>query len=246
MEAETAPPPRSGLRRVARAILWPLRRFFDPRFTGIHSSVQDVKRLLAIDIEAANETTTLTGRTLDRLVAQNEVLLARLEAASGIVDPEYESFAAAYAFRALSRVPAGASVAVVGGNGSVGRSLVALGYDVTNELGLRTSHHEGGFDAVFCLSLTANADLHRRLRHLTSDGGLLVLAAAVGPAPVDGAQHVYDQTELDDLLEHWERADFTLVQRREPGLWRAIEAQPDDLEATDETVAMMTATKRSS
>lgn len=247
MEVETgpAPPPRGRLRRVVRAILWPLRRFFDPRFTGIHDTVQDVKRLLITDMEAANETATLMGRTLDRLAAQNEVLLARLGADDGIAHTEYESFAAAYAFRALSRVPSGASVAVVGAGSAVDRSLAALGYDVTNELTLRTAHHEGEFDAVLCLSLTADAEVRRRLRHLTKNGGLLVLGAAVGAVPVDGAERVYDQAGLDDLLEDWEPTDVTLVQRREPGSWAATERRIEDLDAADVTVAMVTATKRS-
>jgi hypothetical protein len=247
VSAETAParPSSGGLCRVARAVLWPIRRFFDPRFGGIFGAVQDVKRLLITDMEAANETATLTGRTLDRLVAQNEVILARLDASDGIVDSEYESFATAYAFRALAGVPPGASVAVVGGNDSVGRSLAALGYDVTSEHGLRTAHHEGELDAVLCLSLSADAELRRRLRHLTRDGGVLVLGAAVGPAPVDGAQRVYDQAGLDELLEDWEPADVTLVQRREPGSWARVDGGIADLDPTHETVAMVTATKRS-
>ena len=188
MTAETAPaqPPAGGLRRVARTILWPLRRFFDPRFTGIFNTVQDLRRLLITDMEAANETATLTGRTLDRLVAQNEALLARLDAVDGLppasADPTEESFAAAYAMRALSAVPTGASIAAVGANSSVDRSLSALGYDVTNQLGLRTSHNEGEFDAVLCLSPTIEVERLRSLRHLTRTGGLLVLCVAVGPA----------------------------------------------------------------
>lgn len=245
MAAETAPaqPPRSGLRRVVRAVLWPLRRFFDPRFTGVYSAVQEVKRLLITDMESANETATLTGRTLDRVVAQNELLLARLDTPETIVDGEYESFAAAYAFRALSAAPARASVAVVG-SGSAGRSLAALGYDVTNELGLRTSHHEGEFDVVVCLSLTANAELRRRLHHLTKDRGLLVLGATVGPVPVEGTQHVYDQAGLDELLEDWEPTDVTLVRRREAASWVPVDGRIGDLDGSNETVALVTATKR--
>jgi hypothetical protein len=248
--AETAPeqPPAGGLRRVARAILWPLRRFFDPRFTGIFNNVQDVKRLLITDMEAANETATLTGRTLDRLVVQNQALLARLGAADGgsgpSADPSEESFAAAYAIRALSTVPIRASIAAVGANGSVDRSLAALGYDVTNELGLRTSHHEGKFDAVLCLSPTIEVEQLRRLRHLTKDAGLLVVGLAVGPAPVAAARRVFDQAELDDFLEGWEPQDVTLIQRRDAGSWARAEGRIADLDPKVDTVAMVTATKR--
>ena len=71
--------PKSILRSVGRAILWPVRRFFDPRFTGIHEEVQDVKRVVIADMDAANEASVLTGQTLDTLLVQNEALLARIE-----------------------------------------------------------------------------------------------------------------------------------------------------------------------
>lgn len=232
------------MRRVVRAILWPVRRFFDPRFKGIHDTVQDVKHLLITDLEAANETATLTGRTLDRLAAQNEALLARLDVSDVVTPSEYESFAAAYALRALGNVPPGASVAVIGAPGSVSRAIGALGYVVTDQFSFRTAHHEDKLDAVLCLSLTADADLRKRLWHLTKDGGLLVLGAAVGPAAIDGVRPVYDQAGLDELLEDWEAADVTLIQRREPGAWGRVDGAISDLDAAEETVAMVTATKR--
>jgi hypothetical protein len=248
VSAETAPaqPPGGVLRRLARAILWPLRRFFDPRFTGVHDAVQDVRRLLITDLEAANETTTLTGRTLDQLLAQNEEVLARLGAAQGNSGESYEPLASAYAFRALAAVPAGGSVAAVGATSSaVNRALAALGYDLTTESGLRTAHHEGEFDAVLCLSTSIDEQQLRRLRHLTKTGGTLVLSAAVGPRPVNEARHVYDQAGLDELLDGWQPADVTLVQRREAGSWTNTNGPIAELDPTAETVAMVTATKRS-
>lgn len=244
---ETAPAqPQGGvLRRFARAILWPLRRFFDPRFTGIHNAVQDVRRLLITDMEAANETTTLTGRTLDRLVAQNDEVLARLGGPTGnSVDAGYEPLATAYAFRALAAVPAGGSIAAVGAtSSSVSRALDALGYDLTTEHGLRTAHHEGEFDAVVCLSTSIDEERLQLLRHLTKAGGVLVFGAAVGPRPE--TRRVYDQAGLDELLEGWEPTDVTLVQRREPSSWTNTDGPIADLDPTVETVAMVTATKRS-
>ena len=68
--------PKGILRSVARAILWPVRRFFDPRFMGVHEAVQDVKRVVIADMDAANEASVLTGRTLDTLLAQNEAARA--------------------------------------------------------------------------------------------------------------------------------------------------------------------------
>lgn len=80
MTAESAPARslNGGLRSVARTILWPLRRFFDPRFTGIHDAVEDVKRVVIADMDAANEAAVLTGRTLDSVLAHVEKLHRRL------------------------------------------------------------------------------------------------------------------------------------------------------------------------
>jgi hypothetical protein len=249
VSAETAPaqPPGGVLRRLARAILWPLRRFFDPRFTGVHDAVQDVRRLLITDLEAANETTTLTGRMLDRLLAQNEEVLARLGGPQGnAIDANYEPLASAYAFRALASVPAGGSVAAVGATSSaISRAVGALGYDLTTESGLRTAHNEGKFDAVLCLSRTINDEQLRRLRHLTKAGGTLVLSVAVGPRPVTETRRIYDQPGLDDLLEGWEPTNVTLVQRREASSWTNTNGPIADLDPAVETVAMVTATKRS-
>jgi len=239
--AETAPaqPQRGVLRRLALAILWPLRRFFDPRFAGVYNGVQDVRRLLITDLEAANETTTLTGRTLDRLAAQNEEILARLGGSpEAVADDDYEPLASAYAFRALAAVPAGGSVAVVGVTGTAAnRALSALGYDVTSEHGLRTAHHEGEFDAVLCLSTTIDDKKRRLLRHLTKAGGLLVLGAAVGLGSVSAPQ-------LDELLEGWEQVDVTLVQRSGPSSWTKTAGPIAELDGMVETVALVTATKR--
>jgi hypothetical protein len=223
-----------------------LRRFFDPRFTGVHNAVQDVRRLVITDMEAANETTTLTGRTLDQLLAQNEEVLARLGGSSeSSRETDYEPFASAYAFRALATVPVGASVAVVSASTEVNHALGALGYDVTTEQGLRTAHQEGKFDATVCLSKSVDDEQLRRLRHLTKAGGTLVLGVAVGPRPVTEARRVYDQAGLDDLLDGWEPADVTLVQRHEASLWANTIGPIAELDPTAETVAMVTATKRS-
>jgi 2-polyprenyl-3-methyl-5-hydroxy-6-metoxy-1,4-benzoquinol methylase len=67
--------PRSwngGARQVAKKLLWPAKRFFDPRFVGLHNAVQEVRALVAADLHAANETATFTGRTLDTLLAHAE------------------------------------------------------------------------------------------------------------------------------------------------------------------------------
>ena len=78
VESPPTRPPKSLVRSVARTILWPIRRFFDPRFAGIHDAVQDVKRVVVADMDAANEAATLTGRQLDNLLAHVEPV-ARIE-----------------------------------------------------------------------------------------------------------------------------------------------------------------------
>ncbi len=61
-----------GVRSVAKKLAWPAKRFFDPRFTGIVQEIEQVKRLIAADATAANETATFIGRSLDTLLAHVE------------------------------------------------------------------------------------------------------------------------------------------------------------------------------
>jgi hypothetical protein len=60
------------MRIVARTILWPARRFFDPRFNGIHQA-------LIADMNAANEAATFTGRSLDTILAHVEEVGAQVD-----------------------------------------------------------------------------------------------------------------------------------------------------------------------
>ena len=54
---------KQALKRVALFILWPVRRFFDPRFAGIASAMQ-------ANIHATIEATEMLGRSLDELQAR--------------------------------------------------------------------------------------------------------------------------------------------------------------------------------
>jgi SAM-dependent methyltransferase len=54
---------KQGLKRVALFVLWPVRRFFDPRFAGIAAAMQ-------ANIQATVEATELLGRSLDELQAR--------------------------------------------------------------------------------------------------------------------------------------------------------------------------------
>jgi SAM-dependent methyltransferase len=309
-----------AVRSVVRTLIWPARRFFDPRFTGIVQEIEQVKSLIAAE---ANELATFTDRSLD---AVNE----RLEQLSRWItfDPDsphsvdeideitarllnyassHEGYAAQanlwfnpsllvayeprrvalrwvnerivevpYAFRALSRVQPDAKVLDVGATEStVCLSLATLGYDVTavdprpnpfSHERLRVVvapieqwEHEEEFDAVFCLStiehigLTAydqeaserrlDLEAMRRIRELTRPDGVLVLTTAVGQESVGEGGRVYDREGLNELLNGWEVADLTLVQRRDATKWVTIDEPIEDLEPEAETVAMITATK---
>ena len=61
-----------SVRAVAKKLVWPAKRFFDPRFTGVVQEINDVKRLIAADAAAANETATFTGRSLETVLAHVE------------------------------------------------------------------------------------------------------------------------------------------------------------------------------
>jgi 2-polyprenyl-3-methyl-5-hydroxy-6-metoxy-1,4-benzoquinol methylase len=79
MATDGSQPASNGIARsVVRTLLWPARRFFDPRFVGVHEAVQDVRRVVVADADAANEFATYMGRTLDtiqgRLDEQGEQL----------------------------------------------------------------------------------------------------------------------------------------------------------------------------
>ena len=59
------------VKRIAKAILWPLSRFFDPRFEGINQA-------LHVNTLASIEATTLLGRSIADLQAQTEASIADL------------------------------------------------------------------------------------------------------------------------------------------------------------------------
>jgi 2-polyprenyl-3-methyl-5-hydroxy-6-metoxy-1,4-benzoquinol methylase len=69
-----------AVRGLVRAILWPVRRFFDPRFAGIASAVQ-------ANVAATVEATELLGRALDEL---NSRVDARLEAQQRLIEQTRE------------------------------------------------------------------------------------------------------------------------------------------------------------
>ena len=65
-----------AVRSIVRAILWPIRRFFDPRFAGIASAVQS-------NVAATVEATELLGRAMDDLSSRMD---ARFEAQQRLIE----------------------------------------------------------------------------------------------------------------------------------------------------------------
>jgi 2-polyprenyl-3-methyl-5-hydroxy-6-metoxy-1,4-benzoquinol methylase len=59
-------------KRIALAILWPIRRFFDPRFAGLGAAMQ-------ANVDATAEATELLGRSLDELRARLDEQVRLLE-----------------------------------------------------------------------------------------------------------------------------------------------------------------------
>jgi 2-polyprenyl-3-methyl-5-hydroxy-6-metoxy-1,4-benzoquinol methylase len=87
-------------RSVAKKLLWPARRFFDPRFIGIHEGIDDVKRILTAEANASNEAATYTGRALDTILAHVEAqarsldtVRAHVEEQARLLDDLYARFA---------------------------------------------------------------------------------------------------------------------------------------------------------
>lgn len=69
---------RDAVKRVGRVLLWPVRRFFDPRFHGVLAAIDQV-------VVSNAETTAVLGRSVAEVQATTEELLHavdRIEAAS--------------------------------------------------------------------------------------------------------------------------------------------------------------------
>jgi 2-polyprenyl-3-methyl-5-hydroxy-6-metoxy-1,4-benzoquinol methylase len=68
------------VRAIAKKLAWPVRRFFDPRFTAVLQEIDGVKRIVAADAAAANELAVFTGRSLDTVLAHVEENARKLDA----------------------------------------------------------------------------------------------------------------------------------------------------------------------
>ncbi len=94
MSAESPPGQASNgtARSVAKKLLWPAKRFFDPRFAGIHQGIQEVRALQIAEASAANEVATFTGRLLDTVLAHVEEQSRAIETLQAQVDQLHTRF----------------------------------------------------------------------------------------------------------------------------------------------------------
>jgi hypothetical protein len=74
---------KQALKRVALFLLWPVRRFFDPRFAGIASAME-------ANIQATVEATEMLGRSLDEVQARVDEVQARVDELQVRVDVRFE------------------------------------------------------------------------------------------------------------------------------------------------------------
>jgi SAM-dependent methyltransferase len=74
---------KRALKAIVRAILWPISRFFDPRFAGVAAAVQ-------ANVMATTEAMELLGRSLDELQARIE---AKLDEHERLIDETREEAA---------------------------------------------------------------------------------------------------------------------------------------------------------
>ena len=133
------------LRGIARTLLWPIRRFFDPRFQGVvdridasrdeqrasirlqqetQSEVNQLYSLIRTDMEATSEAVTVIGRSL-----------RDIEASLQVVQPANDRETiptAAFVFRGLANIARDGTILGVGTNdSSLFMSLATVGYRVT-------------------------------------------------------------------------------------------------------------------
>jgi glycosyltransferase involved in cell wall biosynthesis len=208
-------------RRVVRGALWPLRRFFDPRFAGVDTHVTTMHADLSARMDRA------FGPWGSQSLADIERALARLGDRVGGPAEDAERGArtveAAHALLALGRLPAGARVLDASTPPSgLAASLGALGYDVTLVAAL--SPADGGFDAVVALGATAAV---RDLARFARPGGTLAVTL-----DADAAGH------LPAILGTVEEVETRVLERAREGVWEPA----DPLTArSGERVALVTA-----
>ncbi len=161
----------SPARTAARTILWPLRRFFDPRFAGVDTHVLTMHADISARMDRAfgpwgSQSLAEIERSIQRV---GDLVSARRDgpdAASGA-----RSLGLAHALVAVGRLPVGSRVLDASSPPSgLSTSLAALGYEVSVVASLPAA--APAFDAV--IAVAANAGLHDLARFVRPGGMLIV------------------------------------------------------------------------
>jgi hypothetical protein len=226
LEAGRVATARSPGRAAARAAIWPLRRFFDPRFAGVDTHVTTMHADLSARMDRAfgpwgSQSLAEIERSIKRL---GELVAANGDGTAG--DGGARAIGIAHALVAIGRLPAGARVLDASSPPSgLSTSLAALGYDVAVVASLPATAPP--FAAVFAID--ADAGSHDLGRFLAPGGTLIVSTQSYGGDP---------RAHLPGILGAAGESDVRMLRRVRDDIWEPVEGAP-----SGETVALVTATR---
>jgi glycosyltransferase involved in cell wall biosynthesis len=227
IEAARPGAPRGPARSAARALLWPLRRFFDPRFAGVDTHVTTMHSDLSARMDRAfgpwgSQTLTEMERSIARLA---ELIAAdRDDLGSGA-----RALGLGHVLTAIGRLPAGARILDVSSPPTgLAATLAALGYDVAVLASLPPDAPR--FDAV--IAVAANHGTRDLARFARPGGVLAVSLESSGNGDVEA--------RLGAVLGPVEAPDVRLLRRLGEGAWAHV--VPNG-EPTGEVVALAIANR---
>jgi glycosyltransferase involved in cell wall biosynthesis len=224
IDAAAPPAERGPLRSAVRAALWPLRRFFDPRFAGVDTHVTTMHADLSARMDRAFGPWGGAGSLteLERAIARVEDALR-----AGGGGSAAQALASAHALTALGRLAPGARVLDASSPPSgLAPLLAALGYETAVLASLPASAPR--FDAVVALGAADGA--HELARHLAPGGVLVASVEAAAGGDLEG--------RLRAALGALERLDVRRLARVRDGAWIAL---ADGATADGELVALAVA-----
>ena len=212
LEPGQGAPPIGPARAAARTILWPLRRFFDPRFAGVDTHVTTMHADISARMDRAfgpwgSQSLAEIERSIQRL---GDLVASRDEGADAGSDAR--SLGLAHALVAVGRLPAGSRVLDASSPPSgLGASLAALGYEVAVVASLPAA--AAAFDAVIAVGATAaSRDLARFLR----PGGTLAVSVESG----EGGD---PRAHLEGVLGAVGETDVRLLRRVRDDIWEPLQ-----------------------
>ena len=207
---------------LARALLWPFRRFFDPRFAGVDAHVTQMHADLSARMDRAFG---VSGELAAHGIAGAH---SRSESTGAVELP--------FVFATAGRMPIGSTILDASRQDfGIAASLAALGYAVT-ALGDRLDAIEhpdvrvaasiaaiawkaARFDAVICVDAEGDETHHE----LVAPGGVLIFTALIRRGEDDHGR----VTRLSGRLVGIETR---LAQRLPDGSWASTSHQPRDAE----------------